>query len=118
MKHLLIKQNYSHIRNSDGCFLVFDLTSFKSFDNLDFWIDSIKNTTSENIMIYLMGNKADLIKNESNRKISNGVIKNFINNNSNIIKYIECSAKTKTNLVEPFENLCKGKIINENKNKL
>lgn len=62
-----------------------------------------------------MGNKVDLIKNESNKKISNGIIKNFMSNNSNIIKYYECSAKTKTNLVEPFESLCKGKIIKENK---
>lgn len=107
---ILIKIN-SHIRNSEGCFLVFDLTSYKSFDNLDFWIDSIKNSTSENIMIYLMGNKADLIKNESSRKISKEQIAHFLNANSNIIKYFECSAKTKSNLVEPFEDLCKGNFI-------
>lgn len=100
---------FSHIRNSDGCFLVFDLTSYKSFDNLDFWIDSIKNSTSENIMTYLMGNKADLItQNDSSRKVSKEQVTQFINANGNILKYFECSAKTKSNLVEPFENLCKG----------
>jgi len=102
----------SHIRNSDGCFLVFDLTSYKSFDNLDYWIDSIKSSTSENIMIYLMGNKADLIiKNESNRKVSIEQVAQFKNANScNIIEYFECSAKTKYNLVEPFEKMCKGNL--------
>lgn len=55
-----------------------------------------------------MGNKADLIKNESNRKVNKEQVLQFMNANSNIIKYFECSAKTKSNLVEPFENLCKG----------
>jgi GTPase SAR1 family protein len=75
---------------------------------MDFWIDSIKNSTSENIMIYLMGNKADLIKTESTKKVSKEQVAQFMNVNSNIIKYFECSAKTKSNLVEPFHNLCKG----------
>jgi len=91
--------------------LVFDLTSLQSFDNLDFWIDSIKNSTSENIMIYMMGNKEDLIKNDYNRKVPKEMIMHFMNQNSNIVKYIECSAKTKTNLIEPFESLCKGNPI-------
>jgi len=63
-------------------------------------------------MIYLMGNKADLIKNEANRKVYKEHIIQFMNANSNIIKYFECSAKTKYNLVEPFEDLCIGKFKN------
>ena len=55
-----------------------------------------------------MGNKVDLIKNDSNRKVTKDVIRNFMNINSNIVKSFECSAKTKYNLKEPFENMCKG----------
>ena len=89
--------------------MVYDLTSFKSFDNLDFWIEAIKNATSDNIMIYLMGNKVDLIHNNSfNKNVTRDMINNFMSINSNIIQHYECSAKTKTNLVEPFESLCKG----------
>lgn len=62
-------------------------------------------------MIYLMGNKADLMKNESSRKVFKEQVLQFMSANSNIIKYFECSAKTKSNLVEPFENLCKGIFI-------
>lgn len=58
-----------------------------------------------------MGNKSDLIKNDANRKVSKDMVMHFMNQNSNIVKYIECSAKTKTNLIEPFENLCKGNLF-------
>jgi hypothetical protein len=54
-----------------------------------------------------MGNKSDLIKDINNKKVSDDYVRNFMSI-QNIVKFFECSAKTKTNLIEPFEELCKG----------
>jgi hypothetical protein len=58
-----------------------------------------------------MGNKSDLIKNDYDRKVTKDMVMNFMSENNNMIKYIECSAKDKKNLVEPFESLCKGEYF-------
>ena len=55
----LINQ-YSHIRNADGAYLVYDVTSESSFNALEYWYDSIKKATGDDIVVYLVGNKYDL----------------------------------------------------------
>ena len=51
----------SHIRGADGAYLVYDVTSEMSFKNLNYWYESIKNSADNDIVIYLIGNKSDLI---------------------------------------------------------
>jgi hypothetical protein len=46
---------FSHIRNADGAILVYDISSESSFNQLDFWYESIKKATSDDIVIYLVG---------------------------------------------------------------
>lgn len=61
----------SHIRNADGAFLVYDINSELSFRALEFWYDSIKKESSEDLTIYLLGNKLDLPLEDRNlRKVS------------------------------------------------
>lgn len=62
-------------------------------------------------MIYLMGNKSDLIEEDpSRKKVSWEMIKKFCEYND-VYKSNECSAKLKYNLVEPFEEMCKGIVF-------
>lgn len=52
----------SFFKNADGMFIVYDVTSQSSFDNVSYWLDQIKENNSNDIPIMLVGNKTDLIK--------------------------------------------------------
>lgn len=97
----------SHIRNADGAFLVFDLTSEASFETLDFWYDSIKKATNDDIVIHLIGNKSDL---KSERKVSRERAAQFVLK-YNLSSYSECSAKNNTNIQDTFTSFYKSKSI-------
>lgn len=98
----------SHIRNADGAYLVYDITSEASFKALDFWYDSIRKATSDDIIIYLIGNKNDLAdEDEGNRKVQRHKALEFTRK-YDIQGYAECSAKDGTNVVETFESFYKG----------
>jgi hypothetical protein len=84
---------------------------------LDFWYDSIRKASSEDIVIYLVGknfclligNKSDLVQlNENFRRVSKERAKDFANK-YNIQNYDECSAKDNTNIHEIFNKLYKGR---------
>ena len=92
------KQYY---RNSDGILLVFDVTKFDTFNVLEEWINSIKNQTSNDIIVVLVGNKIDL----NNKVISDDEIKNFANDNK--FKYFLTSAATGKNINEVFDYIVK-----------
>ena len=52
-------------------FLVYDITNLNSFISINFWLILIKKIIGENIVIFLIGNKGDLIdKSKKNRKVS------------------------------------------------
>ena len=84
--------------------LLFDLNSKNSFDNLDKWFNSIKESGCEEIPLILVGTKCDLKNN-----ISEELINNFINENQSIQKYYKSSAKDNIGIEEPFIEL--GKLI-------
>ena len=50
-----------HIRGPDREYLVNDITSEMSFKYLNYWYKNIKISADKDIMIYLIGNKSDLI---------------------------------------------------------
>ena len=105
----------SHIRGADGAYLVYDVTSEMSFKNLNFWYESIKNSADNDIVIYLIGNKSDLIY-EEGRMVNKQEAINFVRTN-NIQGYAECSAKTNENILETFR-LFYTSIYKKNKTKL
>ena len=92
----------SYFRNSDGIMLLFDLNSPNSFENLNSWFISIKESGCEDIPLILVGTKSDL---ES--KISEEDIKNFVNENKTIQNYFKCSSKENIGIDEPFIELGK-----------
>ena len=94
----------NYLRNAEGVILVYDLTSTESFENLKFWIESIKNNlgNDEPIPIIIIGNKIDL---EDAREINKSVAEKFAKDNN--YKYFETSAKTGEGVDDAFREIVK-----------
>lgn len=101
----------SHIRNADGAFLVYDINNEMSFAALDFWYDSIRKSSSDDIVIYLLGNKSDLaLEDNTLRKVSKETAVEFVKRN-NIYHWTECSAKNNINIKDTFKSFYKSKSL-------
>ena len=101
----------SYFHSANGIMLLFNLNSIESFDNLYLWINSIKENQSEEIPLVMVGTKCDL-----EYKVSREEIQKYVNENSIIQKFYECSAKDNIGVEEPFIELA-DLIINLNKEK-
>ena len=99
----ITKQYY---KESQGLFLLYDLTKKDTFDNLDKWIVSVRESLgNDKYVIFLLGNKLDLADNEENgRKVSTEEAINKCKE-YNIIWGGECSAKdfTQEELKDKFK---------------
>ena len=86
---------------SDFIFLVYDVTSVESFNNLDDWFRVIKkNTSLAKNNVFLVANKIDMY---SQRQVSEAEHKRFVKNSDIEIKgSIFMSAKTGDNVVKSF----------------
>ena len=91
------------VKYSDGCIIVFDVTSRRSFENASIWLDSVKEDYP-NFMVILFGNKVDIDK--SNWGVTSEEINKFIKEKN--LKYFEVSAKNNIGITEGIEY-----IINE-----
>lgn len=78
-----------YYRGSLGALLIFDLTSYESFEHLPQWIEEIRANIKNEIPLLLVGNKSDLI---DERKVSFEEINDFTNKFN--LYYMETSAKT------------------------
>ena len=56
----------SYYKGSHGCFIVYDITSETSFDNVEKWYEQAQKEASKDISVILVGNKCDL---ENERKV-------------------------------------------------
>ena len=103
----------SHVRNSDGIFIVYDITNSESFYHVSYWISEIEKAIDKNVVIYLIGNKIDL---ENKRTVSyeNGKEK-ALKENFNF--FGEVSAKTNENIMEIYNQFYK-EIFYKNKEKI
>ena len=83
-------------RNAQGIIIVFDVTNKESFDNLQYWIQSILNNISDigNIPVIIIGNKIDLPQREINKEDGENYAKKYN------YKYFETSAKSGENIEE------------------
>ena len=89
-----------YYKGAKGAFIVYDITSRKSFDNVDKWIEEIKEKTSKDIKLIVIGNKIDL---KGEREISSKeAIYRFKDMD---IPLMETSALEDTNVNEAFLNL-------------
>jgi GTPase SAR1 family protein len=90
---------------------VYDINSEASFNTLDFWYDCIKKATDDDIVIYLIGNKVDLVKSDGlNRRVSQQRGIEFAKK-YNLAGFCECSAKENVNIADTFVHFYKGIVI-------
>ncbi|MFW9972866.1 MAG: Rab family GTPase [Candidatus Odinarchaeota archaeon] len=80
-----------------GAMVIFSLDNLSSFEQIDFWINKLKELSGD-VPYIIVGNKKDL-----ERKIDNVLIEKKLKNLG--VKYFETSAKLNENVDEAFESL-------------
>ena len=101
-----------YFQNAHGIFLFYDVTKRETFENVEKWMEDVKNNVSSNkhSNVYLIGNKIDL-----NREVTK---EEGIKMAENLkIKYYECSNKLNLNVNEIMSHMiidCYNNIKNDN----
>ena len=88
--------------DSQGAVVVFDLTDSKSFNDLKYWVQQLKDFADPTLIKMLLGNKSDI---ENKIQIPKEDIDNFCKLNDFI--YYETSAKLNKNIDACFLDLAK-----------
>ncbi len=87
----------AYYKNSVCAFIVYDITSRTSFENVKSWLDDIQKQCPKTTFLVLVGNKIDL---ENERQIMYEEGDSFAKENNML--YIETSAKTGQNIETLF----------------
>ncbi|THV00544.1 Rab11 in complex with Rab11-family interacting protein 2 [Dendrothele bispora CBS 962.96] len=88
-------------RGAYGAFLVYDISKKETFDNVqERWLHELRYSTSQDIVITLIGNKSDL---ESTRQVGREEAKAFADQNG--FSFMETSAKDAQNVRTAFESI-------------
>ena len=96
-KKITTKEFYIRIQ---GIIIIFDLTKFTSFQNLNYYVNEIKNKCGTDMPILIIGNKSDL-----DSIVSENDIKKFSTDNS--VTIINASAKEGINVMKSIEEIIK-----------
>ena len=101
-----------YYKGAKGALVVYDTTSKSSFDNIDKWMEEIKEKTDKDIKLMLIGNKIDL---KEYREVPNV---NGINKAKDYgVPIMETSALDATNVNKAFSDLLR-EIYKDMKNKI
>ncbi len=87
-----------YLSDSNVGIIVFDITDPKSFENINYYYETLIKVASPNLLVVLAGNKADL---ENERRISTMEAQELAEKLG--LYYVETSAKTSENINEIFE---------------
>ena len=90
----------SYYKGSHGCFIVYDITSETSFENVEKWYEQAQKDASKEVSIILVGNKCDL---ENERKVSKE--KGEEKAKSLNVPFFETSALSKINIDDIFREM-------------
>uniref|UniRef100_A0A6P6Y582 Ras-related protein Rab-4B-like n=1 Tax=Dermatophagoides pteronyssinus TaxID=6956 RepID=A0A6P6Y582_DERPT len=93
----------THYRRSVGCFLVYDICDRQSYLNVQQWLDDLKSAAAPGVIVALLGNKVDLVKNGKQRCVTFEEAKQFAATHS--LYFFEVSAVTGENATEAFNSL-------------
>lgn len=92
----------SYYRGSSGALLVYDITQAQSFENIQRWLNEVREYSAENILLMLVGNKRDL---KDQREVSQQQAMEFAK--ANKLFFLETSAFNEQNVSLAFETLIK-----------
>lgn len=93
----------SYYKKASGALVVFNLTNYSSFKNIDMWLQELKNSCdNENLQCILIGNKKDL----KNRVVSFDEATKLANKYG--LNYYEISSKNNDECSKIFEHLAKN----------
>ena len=87
-------------RGANGIMVMYDVTNLKSFQNVNNWVSQIKEGSSGNPVVYLLGNKIDDVDNKKVKYEEGDELAKKLG-----IKFFETSAKDDKNVTESFENM-------------
>ena len=90
-------------------FLCFDLTREETFENLATWLNDVRAHASAEILVYLIGSKADL---EEQREVTKETARAFCDTQG-IEKYFETSSVTGFNVETVFSMAAKDMYVRE-----
>ena len=79
-----------YYRGSAGALLVFDLTNRDSFENINRWLQDVKDVARSDVVTLLIGNKSDLCADK--RQVTKEEAEEFAKQHN--MQYFETSAKT------------------------
>ena len=102
----------AYYKGSKGCFIVYDITSEISFENVEKWYEEIRKSAEKEISVILVGNKCDL---ENERKVSIELGQSKAKNLN--CPFFETSARSEVNIKEIF-NAMLDNIYEKNGNEL
>lgn len=97
----------AYYRNSNGVFIVYDITDRESFENVQTWMKQLDSYGPDDVCRVLIGNKSDLEKMRA-VKTEEGIT---LARKYNMSLFFETSAKGSVNVKEMFEKIAK-KIAN------
>ena len=81
-----------------GALLVYDVSSYKTFESVDTWLAELREHADVNIVVMLVGNKCD--KPDHQREVSTEEARAYAEENK--LGFIETSAMEGTNVSEAF----------------
>ena len=94
-----------------GAILVYDITSEESFLNLPYWLDQLRDSADQHVVVALMANKCDIMfKKPEQREVMREQGSLFAREN-NLCFLDECSALADIGIQECFENLVQKVVI-------
>ncbi|TLD21455.1 hypothetical protein PspLS_09056 [Pyricularia sp. CBS 133598] len=102
----------SYFRGASGALLVFDLSRRQTFQHVTDWLNDLRQIAEEDIVVVLVGNKADLTRTSSSggdtaddvpnkREVTREEAEAWAKRN-NVLEYVETSAKSGENVEMAF----------------
>ncbi|CAM1510435.1 Fc.00g007700.m01.CDS01 [Cosmosporella sp. VM-42] len=92
----------SYFRGASGALLVFDLSRKQTFQHVTDWLNDLRLIAEPDIVVILVGNKADLTQHEDNkREVTQQEAEEWAKRNG-VMEYVETSAKSGENVENAF----------------
>jgi Ras-related protein Rab-2A len=92
----------SYFRGASGALLVFDLSRKQTFQHVTDWLSDLRQIAEPDIVVILVGNKADLTRQEKNeREVTKEEAEEWAKRNG-VMEYVETSAKSGENVEKAF----------------